>query len=86
MANEDFLKDLASIKGMMEQRVRFRALSGLSGILAGVYALLGAVLAHRIVYRAPSVLYYDLENQVYSPQVLQLFALAGGIMYFKYER
>ncbi len=35
---------------MMEQSSRFLSLSGLSGILVGLYALIGAFIAHRMIY------------------------------------
>ncbi len=44
--NQNFEKDLADIRQMMERSSKFLSLSGWSGILAGVYALLGVVLAY----------------------------------------
>jgi fumarate reductase subunit D len=43
-------KELAEIKSMMERSTRFLSLSGLSGVLAGTYALLGATLAYHWIY------------------------------------
>lgn len=43
-------KELAEIKSMMERSTRFLSLSGLSGVLAGIYALLGAILAYYWIY------------------------------------
>jgi len=42
--------ELVSIRSMMERSSKFISLSGLSGILAGVYALIGAGLAFYIIY------------------------------------
>jgi hypothetical protein len=42
--------ELTSIRSMMERSSKFISLSGLSGVLAGIYALIGAVLAYNIVY------------------------------------
>lgn len=39
---ETYLNDLAEIRAMMERSSRFISLSGLSGVLAGIYALIGA--------------------------------------------
>src|SRR5690606_2962114 len=47
---------------------------------AGVYALIGAFIAYRIIYRAPQVLYKDLTDQLVSPSTLPLFAVAFGVM------
>lgn len=45
---QDYEKDIASIRNMMERSGKFISLSGLSGILAGIYALLGATAAYFI--------------------------------------
>jgi hypothetical protein len=42
---EVYQKDIESIRKLMERSVKFLSLSGLSGILAGVYALIGAAVA-----------------------------------------
>ncbi len=39
-------KDLNEIKGYMQRSTRFISLSGLSGVFAGIYALLGAALSY----------------------------------------
>lgn len=49
METKDYLKDIRDIKEMMAQSTQFISLSGLSGILAGIYALLGAYLASTIL-------------------------------------
>lgn len=49
MESKDYLKDISEIKNMMSKSSRFISLSGLSGILAGIYALIGAFIAHQIV-------------------------------------
>ena len=47
---EDYEKDLASIRSIMERSVKFISLSGLSGVLSGVYALIGAGIAYQAIY------------------------------------
>jgi fumarate reductase subunit D len=42
--------ELAEIKSMMERSTRFLSLSGLSGVLAGIYALIGATVAYYWIY------------------------------------
>lgn len=49
MSTQDYLKDISEIKNLMNKSSRFISLSGLSGILAGVYALIGAAAAYYIV-------------------------------------
>lgn len=45
MNNSKHKQDLKQIRSMMEQSTRFLGLSGWSGIMAGMYALVGAFLA-----------------------------------------
>jgi len=49
MENEKYLKDIQDIKQMMAKSSQFLSLSGLSGILAGIYALMGALYANSIL-------------------------------------
>ena len=46
----EYEKDLASIRSMMERSAKFISLSGLSGVLAGVYALIGAAAAYFVAH------------------------------------
>ena len=50
MENEKYLRDISEIKNIMDKSSRFISLSGLSGILAGIYALVGAWLAYKTIY------------------------------------
>lgn len=45
MTKKDYLTDISEIKTIMNRSSRFISLSGLSGILAGLYALIGAYVA-----------------------------------------
>lgn len=49
MENEKYLKDIQDIKQMMSQSSQFISLSGLSGILAGIYALIGAFVVNYLI-------------------------------------
>ena len=49
MNEEKYLKDISDIKTLMEQSSRFNALSSLSGIISGIYALIGAAIAYQYV-------------------------------------
>ena len=49
MKEEELHKELASIRNIMERSSKFISLSGLSGVLAGIYALIGAVIAYFII-------------------------------------
>lgn len=49
MESKNYLEDLNEIKTMMTKSSRFISLSGLSGVLAGIYALIGATIAYCLV-------------------------------------
>jgi hypothetical protein len=49
LMEEKYLQDISDIKHMMNKSSQFISLSGLAGILAGIYALIGAYIAHQII-------------------------------------
>ena len=60
----------------MKKSSRFISLSGLSGILAGIYALIGAYFAYDIIYVTQSP-FDDYKTLVlYELEMIQLFAIA----------
>lgn len=44
-----YLQDISDIKNLMNKSSQFLSLSGLGGIMAGVYALVGAFIANEII-------------------------------------
>ncbi len=46
MEANKYLDDITEIKNIMNRSSRFISLSGMSGVLAGIYALIGAALAY----------------------------------------
>jgi len=69
MDSKDYLNDISEIKDLMNRSSRFMSLSGLSGILAGAYALIASWWVYDIIYatEAPSkdayksIVIYELE-------------------------
>ncbi len=62
MESKSTAQDIEYIRHLMDRSVKFVSLSGLSGILAGVYALFGAAYAYYQLYSgavARSVEYYN---------------------------
>ncbi len=49
MTEKDYLKDISDIKDIMNKSTRFLSLSGMSGILAGVYALIGVYIGYKLL-------------------------------------
>ncbi|MEL0644733.1 hypothetical protein V6251_10090 [Olleya sp. Ti.3.14] len=75
MSNEDYLKDISEIKNLMNKSSRFISLSGLSGILAGIYALVGAAMTYYYVttYSYGTLL---LDGWVFKTIIFILFMVA----------
>jgi len=49
MEEKNYLNDLKDIKEMMSKSSQFISLSGLSGVLAGIYALVGGWYANKLI-------------------------------------
>ena len=76
----EYEKDLASIRTMMEKSSKFFSLSGMSGVLAGVYALGGAVAAYYTAYYPYPLFGYRLLS-VNEPAVLiKLIFIAVAVL------
>lgn len=70
---ENYLAEIKEIRKMMEESSRFLSLSGLSGILIGIYALAGAFVAYRMIYFLPPSGY----RKVYADEIAgQLITVA----------
>ncbi len=59
MENENYLAQLREIQSMMQKSSKFLSLSGLSGILAGTYALIGAGIVYSMRTRLTSSIRFD---------------------------
>jgi len=63
MNQEKYLQDIKEIREMMDRSGRFISLSGISGVVAGIIALISAFIAYRFIY---------VEAEFYSFRVLSL--------------
>tara|TARA_R110000868_G_scaffold21640_10_gene89828 strand:+ start:29732 stop:30355 length:624 start_codon:yes stop_codon:yes gene_type:complete len=94
MESNKYLEDITEIKNLMNKSSRFISLSGLSGILAGVYSLIGAYLAHQIISNVRSEDYsvkrfflaYDASDKliVIAITVILLSMITG--IFFSYRK
>jgi len=79
MEQKDLLDDLSSIKNIMERSTKFISLSGLSGVMAGVYAILGAAYALTVFQKekaaGPGDAYRD-------EAIMQLTLTAAAVLIF----
>ena len=80
MKQEDIYSELSSIKNLMERSTKFISLSGLSGILAGIYALIGAFVGYRLIYTSSSNSFYRqfVINDPYI--VLKVIIIATSVL------
>jgi len=75
MTKKDYLKDIGEIKDLMNKSSRFISLSGLSGIMAGIYALIGAGFAYWLVTNSERQ-YLILDGKIFRLVMLDLFLIA----------
>lgn len=96
-ASEKLSNDLHDIKQMMERSSRFISLSGLSGISAGVCALVGAWLSANVIeknkevsrnsYNADSILHGDfIHSRLFQIAVITFIAAFILAFLFTYRR
>nr|WP_315152341.1 hypothetical protein [uncultured Flavobacterium sp.] len=69
---DKYLQDISDIKNMMNKSTQFISLSGLSGILAGVYALIGAYIAHELIQNNDNYI-ITLESNTFKLILLTAF-------------
>jgi len=74
---KDYIRDLAEIRSMMERTSKFLSLSGWAGIMAGIYALIGAYFAYKRLYFNPDeITYTSIASGNWSITLTNLVALA----------
>ncbi|PKF72431.1 hypothetical protein [Chryseobacterium sp. PMSZPI] len=79
MDSKNYHEDLSHIRSMMERSSRFISLSGLSGVVAGVVALLGAGYAYLALESAKTE--YIFRGRVsYTPALVQELVVTGLIV------
>lgn len=80
MENKNYLDDLKDIKDLMNQSTKFLSLSGLSGILAGFYCLLGAYLTYQLIYVESTSFDNYKTILITQPTIFKLLAIAGTVI------
>ena len=80
-SSNEQLETLKEIKSLMERSSRFISLSGLSGISAGCFALVGAWFAyHRFGYRDYYGIYLDSTGNIETRQSVLQFLFIDGLL------
>ncbi|MCE7996289.1 MAG: hypothetical protein HEP71_30200 [Roseivirga sp.] len=77
---KDYLKDISEIRSIMEKSSRFISLSGLSGVMAGIYALIGAAIAYNLVYTSQDLVYDQLIIRDVRGNVMSLVLIALSVL------
>lgn len=80
MEKEKYLNDISEIKNLMDKSSRFISLSGLSGILAGLYCLIGAGLAYKIIYFDTATLGNYSDLIITQTALIQLILIAVSVI------
>ncbi len=89
MDSKNYHDDLSHIRQMMERSSRFISLSGLSGVFAGLTALIGATYVY-FLFQKNGISYFDGEKNVFSRGLvnelfwvgLMILVVAVGCGYF----
>jgi hypothetical protein len=81
---KEYEKDLASIRDIMERSAKFLSLSGLAGVLAGFYALAGAIAAYFLVHYPISPFRYRIysataENVLWKLILIAILVLVASL-------
>lgn len=80
MQEKDIYNELSSIRNLMERSTKFISLSGLSGVLAGIYALIGAFIGYKLIDSDFGESDYS-DQYVTEPRVLlELFLIAVTVL------
>jgi hypothetical protein len=75
--DQDYIRDIAEMRSMMERSSKFLSLSGLAGVMAGIYALAGAYIAYKVFYFNPDEIANSvLKTGITSPSLLKSIFLA----------
>lgn len=75
MNQEKYIQDIKEIREMMDRSGRFISLSGISGVVAGIIALVSAFIAYHYIYLDSD--FYSFKVVYLSPETIQdIFLLA----------
>lgn len=84
--SKEHLQTLTDIRSMMERSSRFISLSGLSGVFAGIFALIGAFLAYARMgsysenYRTMMQMDHDGRVELVNEMIYYLFCVAASVL------
>lgn len=77
---KDYIQDIAEIRSMMERSSKFLSLSGWAGIMAGIYALSGALAAYKLYDFNPSAVGSNINTDESYPALFNIVLIAMVIL------
>jgi len=83
MEEKNYLNDIKEIKEMMSRSSQFLSLSGLSGVLAGVYAIIGAIYANYLI-NSHQYQYITLESVTFKKILATAFVVLFASVFTAY--
>ena len=73
---QGYIRDIAEIRSMMERSSKFLSLSGLAGVMAGIYALVGAYIAYQFFsFNPDNIAYSNRAAGSLHPNLLEVVVL-----------
>lgn len=79
MDSKNYHEDLSHIRSMMERSSRFISLSGLSGVVAGLAAIIGAVYVY-FVFQREGINYFDGDRNIFHPALVRELVWIGIVI------
>jgi len=79
MESKNYHEDLSHIRTMMERSSRFISLSGLSGVVAGLAAIAGAVYVY-FVFQREGINYFDGKRNFFGPALVKELVTIGIVI------
>ncbi|WP_164112645.1 MULTISPECIES: hypothetical protein [Sphingobacterium] len=79
MGRQDIIKEIGQIRSLMERSSKFMSISGLSGILIGSYALIGAFFGYITVYGVRSDFRYR-DNYITDYGIINKLILIAALV------
>lgn len=79
---QDYIRDIAEIRAMMERSSKFLSLSGWAGVMAGIYALAGAYVISKVLDFNPDRIDYvspSLPEAIFSSIVVLILAVSTAV-------
>lgn len=91
---QDYIKDITEIRSMMERSSKFLSLTGFSGVMAGIYALVGAYLVYEFFYSNTVENFFTSMEGEFTGNLWNLIGLAllilvlalGTAIFFSYRK